>query len=206
MKRVIIHFLLVSVVCALPHVALARCGTSSFPAFILNGQGKVPSKGVVYQRFLDNYKTDQPEAARAARLYLKDYSADNDERARYLRKWLNNYDKATGADGFRQVSIACGAQTTSRTYLVRRGGQLHHTVRLYKLAEQAEATLAELARAGEVVERTPVQNKQGFRVGERVVVKRASEVLVVQVVDKKLVSIMAPSVEVIEEFEKTGRP
>lgn len=164
------------------------------------------SKQAVYQRFLDNFRSDQPRAVEAAKLYLEKFAADDDEVVRYLKKWVAKYEDATGDRGFQLLSIACGAGT-KRTYLTRRGERLYYTQwPRHESTELAEAALERALASAEVVERRPILDERGMRLGERIVARRAARALVFRTDKARLVSIEAPSVEIIEEFERAGRP
>jgi hypothetical protein len=202
----LLTLLLLVVLAGIAPAAFAQGGASGRQTAAPENLSEPSSKHALYRRFLDNFKDNQPEAVRAAKLYLEQYAADDDEIVRYLKKWVDRYEKATGADGFNLANIACGVRMHEKTYLVRRGGTLRHTVWSYESPELAEAALEKKFKSAEVVERRPILDEQGLKVGERVVVKKAERALVLRTGKGMIVGIEAPSVEVIEEFEKVRRP
>ena len=207
MNRLVPLLILLAIVTPLTPAALAQAGSYRHPVATQADHDELASKRAVYQRFLAHLQTNQPEAARAAQLYLEKYAADNDEVVTYLKKWVRRYDKATGADGFQEVSTACGVNVTQRTYRTRGGGRLYYTERHYESRELAEAALeGQLASAEGIVERRPVLDGQGLKVGERVVVKDAAGAVELRSSGKKLVRIEALTAEVTKDFEKAGRP
>lgn len=202
----LLTLLLLVVLAGIAPAAFAQGGASGRPTAAPENLSEPSSKHALYRRFLDNFKDNQPEAVKAAKLYMEKYAADDDEIVRHLKKWVDRYEKATGADGFYLANIACGVRMHEKTYLVRRGGTLRHTVWSYESPELAEAALEKKFKSAEVIERRPILDEQGVKVGERVVVKKAERALVLRTGKGLIVGIEAPSVEVLEEFEKVRRP
>ncbi len=105
-------------------------------------------------------------------------------------------------DDFQLVSIACGAISTG-TYRMRNGEKLYLREKSFQSLEFAESALErKLATAEKIVERAPVFDEQGDKVGERAVAVFGNESAVLQASKYMLVIIEGPTLEAVLAFEK----
>ncbi|HEX8649200.1 MAG TPA: hypothetical protein VF708_00020 [Pyrinomonadaceae bacterium] len=87
---------------ALPALAQDATASPSPAATAAQGsQGDEAAKTALYQKVMDNYKTNQPVAYEAAKEYLQKYPNDADAaRMKWLQNFVAKYDKAKVQTGF----------------------------------------------------------------------------------------------------------
>jgi hypothetical protein len=73
-------------------IALAVSSVASRSFTVSAQETDDPIKVQIYQKFVDNSKTNLPVAYQAARDYLKRYEKDNDQYVIYLQKWVKVYE------------------------------------------------------------------------------------------------------------------